>query len=54
MQVRELLSKAPKDHLGQPLLDETLGVKQWVCNKCFHSFPFTTYSYDFLSGYLTV
>ncbi|CAH3145636.1 unnamed protein product [Pocillopora meandrina] len=27
--VRELLSKAPKDHLGQPLLNETLGVKQW-------------------------
>lgn len=27
--VRALLSKAPKDHLGQPLLIKTLGDKQW-------------------------
>ena len=36
--MRQLLSKAPKDHLGQPLLTKNLGVKQWVCYYFFYYF----------------
>ena len=35
LQVRQLLTKAPKDHLGNPLLTKRLGSKQWVCS--FHN-----------------
>lgn len=45
MQVRALLSKAPKDHLGQPLLIKTLGDKQWVSYKYFHLFSSTIYQW---------